>query len=187
MKRKVTPLSDIEIKKAKSKDQNYKLSDGRGLYVLVTTTGGKLWRFDYSFAGKRNTAAFGTYPEISLAAARERREEFRSMIANGIDPSAEKKSQKIKEQIAAETFKTVALEWHANKKADWSENHAERLLKRLEQDIFPAIGNKRLADITPPELLKLLQAIADRTLETAHRLKIACDMIYRYAIVSGNR
>lgn len=185
MKRKVTPLTDMEVKKAKPKEKDYKLSDGGGLYLKVTINGGKLWRLDYSHAGKRLTMAFGSYPEISLSDARKRREEARKLIANGINPCQVKKAQKALVEQKAVTFKTVALEWHQYKSPEWSENHAGRLIKRLEQDIFPFIGDRPISEIRPPELVELMQRIATRTLETAHRLKIAVDQVFRYAVIKG--
>lgn len=185
MPKRVLPLTDIQVRNAKPQAKEYKLTDGGGLYLLVTPPGGKLWRFDYRLNGKRKTLSFKTYPEISLSDARQRREDARKLVANGVDPGDIKKAQKAIEQAQAETFKTVTLEWHEQKKSDWSDNHAGRLLRRLELDIFPYIGDKPLAEIRTPELVTLLERVAIRTLETAHRLKIACDMVFRYAVIKG--
>jgi len=185
MPKRVLPLTDVQVRNAKPQTKEYKLADGGGLYLLVTPTGGKLWRFDYRHNDKRKTLAFKTYPEISLADARQRRDDARKLVANGVDPGEVKRAQKAIEQAQAETFKTVTLEWYGQKKADWSDNHAERILRRLELDIFPAIGDKPIADIRTPELVNLLERVAVRTLETAHRLKIACDMVFRYAVIKG--
>jgi len=185
MPKRVLPLTDVQVRNAKPQAKEYKLSDGGGLYLLVSPTGGKLWRFDYRLNDKRKTLSFKTYPEISLSDARQRREDARKLVANGVDPGEIKKAQKAIEQAQAETFKVVTLEWHEQKKSEWSDNHAERLLRRLELDIFPYIGDKPIAEIRTPELVDLLERVAVRTLETAHRLKIACDMVFRYAVIKG--
>jgi integrase len=185
MPKRVLPLTDVQVRNAKPRDKEYKITDGSGLYLLVTPTGGKIWRFDYRLNDKRKTLSFKSYPEISLADARQRREDARKLVANGVDPGEIKKAQKAIEQARAETFKTVTLEWYDQKKPEWSDNHAERLLRRLELDIFPYIGDKPIADIRTPELVNLLERVAVRTLETAHRLKIACDMVFRYAVIKG--
>ena len=150
MPKRVLPLTDAQVKNAKPKAKEYKLADGGGLYLLVPPTGGKLWRFDYRFNDKRKTLTFKTYPEISLSDARRRRDDARKLVTNGVDPGDVKKAQKAIEQARGETFKTVTLEWHNQKKAEWSDNHAERLLRRLELDIFPFIGDKPIADIRTP-------------------------------------
>lgn len=185
MPKRALPLTDAQVRNAKPKDKPYKLTDGNGLYLLITPTGGKLWRLDYSFAGKRKTLFLKSYPEKSLQDARKDRDDARKLVVSGVDPGELKKAQKAIEQQKAETFKTLSLEWHEQKKPEWSETHAERILKRLEQDIYPYIGDKPISEIKTPELVELLQRIALRTLETAHRLKIAVDMVFRYAVVKG--
>jgi integrase len=185
MPKRALPLTDVQVRNAKPKNKEYKLADGGGLYLLVTPTGGKLWRFDYRFNGKRKTLSFKTYPEISLLDARQHRDDARKLVANGADPGEVRKAQKAIEQARAETFKTVTLEWYYQKKPEWSDNHAERILRRLELDVFSFIGDKPITDIRTPELVNLLERVAVRTLETAHRLKIACDMVFRYAVIKG--
>jgi len=185
MPKRVLPLTDVQVKNAKPQVKEYKLADGGGLYLLVTPTGGKLWRFDYRFNGKRKTLSFKSYPEISLLDARRHRDDARKLVANGADLGEVKKAQKAIEQARAEAFKTVTLEWYYQKKPEWSDNHAERILRRLELDVFPFIGDKPITDIRTPELVELLERVAVRTLETAHRLKIACDMVFRYAVIKG--
>lgn len=189
MPKRIMPLSPLEVEKAKPKEKEYKLSDGYGLHLLVTPSGGKLWRYQYRFDDKQTGVAFGTYPEISLADARNRRDEARQLLANGVDPGAVKKSQKAQEQIQneldANTFEKVARDWHQHNKPDWSDNHADRLLRRLELDIFPYIGSKPIVEIERPEIIELLHRVAVRTLETAHRLKIAFHGVFRYAHNKG--
>lgn len=189
MPKRIMPLAAIEVEKAKTKANEYKLSDGLGLHLLVTPSGGKLWRFQYRFAEKQKSVALGKFPEISLADARKRRDDARTLLANGVDPDAVKKEQKLLEQLQAEidanTFEKVAREWHEYKKPEWSEKHAGRLMRRLELDIFPFIGNKPIVTIERPELVNVLQRIATRTAETAIRLKIAFHGVFRYAHNKG--
>jgi len=185
MPKRIASLTDTEVRKAKPGEKDYKLLDGYGLFLLVTPTGGKLWRLDYRFQDKRKTMALGQYPAVTLADARQRRDDAKKLLANGTDPADVKKLQKATEDQQATTFKTVALEWHEAKKSDWSDTHADRLLKRLEQDIFPFIGSKPITEIRTPELVDVLQRVATRTLETAQRLKIAVSMVCQYATLKG--
>jgi integrase len=186
MPKRITPLSEIQVRNAKPKDHEYKLMDGYGLFLLVTPTSGKLWRFDYRLGDKRKTMAIGTYPAVSLAEARQRREDAKKLLANSVDPSEIKKAQKAAQvEAAANTFEAIARDWHANSKPDWSDNHAERLLKRLEQDVFPFIGSKPISDIKTPEIVEILKRVATRTLETAHRIKTAFYHIFHYAKLHG--
>jgi len=185
MKRTVSGLSDLGCKKAKPGDKAKKLSDGKGLYLLITPSSGRYWRFDYTFDAKRKTLALGTYPEISLQVARGRHAAARSLVANGTDPSTAKKLLAEQERIEAERFREITLQWYDLKKVNWSEAHATRQLKRLEQYIFPAVGTRQIATITTPQWLALLQAVSESSLEVAHKLKYSIDMIYRHAIVTG--
>jgi hypothetical protein len=163
--------------------------DGGGLYLLVSPSGGKLWRFNYRFDGKEKTLFLKSYPDKSLESARTDRNNARQLLANGVDPGAVVKAQKEQEQVQkaidANTFEKVAREWHEHKKPEWSDNHADRLLHRLELDIFPFIGSTPIVEITTPELVNLLQRVATRTLETAHRLKIAFHGVFRHALITG--
>jgi integrase len=186
MPKRIVPLSDLQVKTAKPKGKDYKLVDGYGLYLLVTPTGGKLWRFDYRYSDKRKTVAFGAYPSITLSDARQRREDARKLLANGVDPGAAKKAQKAAKIAETEnSFEAVAREWHERFKQQWTENHAGRLLKRLELDAFPFIGSRPIGEIKAPEMLAVLRRIETRTLETAHRIRIACGQIFRYAVATG--
>jgi integrase len=179
-------LSDLQIKNAKPRDKDYKLTDGFGLHLLITPTGGKLWRFQYRYAGKQKLLSFGVYPSISLVEAREKRETARKQLANEIDPGDLKKAQKAARiENASNSFEAVTREWHERFKTQWSEAHSERILKRLELDIFPWIGARPIGEIKPPEMLSVLRRVEARTLETAHRLKIACGQVFRYAVATG--
>jgi hypothetical protein len=140
MARRVKELSAMEVDKAKPSSKQRKLFDGNGLFLLVSPSGGKWWRFKYSFAGKENTISFGTYPEISLAQARERREEARKLLARGIDPSTSRKQEKAeREELRSNRFEAIAREWHSKMKSEnaWTEDHAVTIMNRMEKDMFP--------------------------------------------------
>jgi len=189
MPKRIRPLVALDVDKAKPKTDEYKLSDGLGLHLLVTASGGKLWRFQYRFAEKQKILAFGSYPNISLSVARERRDDARKLLASGVDPAELKKSRKEQEQaqttIKANTFEVVARRWHQHKLPEWSKNHADRLLRRLELDVFPSIGNRPIVEIERPELVNELRRISVRTVETAVRIKIAFYGIFRYSVDEG--
>ena len=187
MPKRITPLSDIQANKAKPKKKDYKLIDGFGLYLLVTTTGGKLWRFDYRFDGKRKLMAIGAYPTVTLAEARERREAARKLLANGVDPAQVKKAQKWSLTARKEnSFEAVACEWHTKFSGQWSPSHAEKTLDKLKRDVLPWIGQKPTGEIKPPEILSILRRIEDRgALETARRVRIICGQVMRYAVATG--
>jgi integrase len=183
MPKRILPLTDLQVQKAKAKEKEYKLSDGGGLYLLVTPTGGKLWRFDYRFNDKRKTLSFKTYPEISLSQARINREEARKLVANGVDPSEFKKEQAYKRELESQnTFELVTRKWFDTHKGRWSEGHSKHILSRFENDIFPVVGNKPLVDVRRRDLTKILEAVSKRALETAHRMKIAINQMLNYAV-----
>jgi integrase len=186
MPKRIMQLSFPKVDIAKPKAKEYKLSDGFGLHLLVTPSGGKLWRFQYRFANKQKALAFGPFPEISIADARKRREDARQLVATGIDPGDVKKDLKIQEQaqaaVDANTFEVIARRWHQHKKPEWSTNHSDRLLHRLELDVFPTLGNRPIGDIKRSELVGELRRISARTVETAIRLKIAFYGVFRYAL-----
>ena len=179
-------LNDIAVKKAKPKEQPYKLADGRGMYLLVTETG-KYWRLDYRMDAKRKTLALGCYPDVPLAKARERREAARQQIADRVDPGAVRKAQK---QAAGErranSFEVIAREWHSKHAPSWASNHGEKILRLLKRDLFPWLGSKPIRELTAPELLATLRRIESRgALETAHRALQNCGQVFRYAIATG--
>jgi len=185
MPKRILELTDIQVRNAKPKAQQYKLTDGKGLYLLVTPTGGKLWRFDYKFKDKRNTLTFKTYPEISLLKARQSREDARQLITNGIDPSEYKKDQKSAAELAAlNTFEAVTRQWFETHKGRWSEGHSKHIFSRFENDIFPVVGNKPIAEVRRKDLTALLEAVSKRALETAHRIKIAINQMLNYAVAN---
>jgi integrase len=176
------PLSDTATRNAKPKDKPYKLADEKGLYLLIKPAG-KYWRLDYRFDGKRKTLALGVYPDISLKEAREKRDEARKQIAQGVDPSAERKATKTAQ---TESFEAVAREWFAKFAPSWAESHSDKIMRRLERDVFPWIGARPVREITAPELLAVLRRIETRgALETAHRAHQNCGQVFRYAVATG--
>ena len=180
------PLTDTAIRNAKAKDKPYKLSDGRGLYLLVNKQG-KYFRWDYRFGGKRKTFSFGIYPDVKLKEVRERHEDLRRILAQDIDPMEYKKEIKVKIQTEAlHSFEVVAREWFLKNKPVWTKKHTQTIISRLENNIFPWLGNTEVYDISAPMLLETLRRIEDRgAIETAHRVKQICGQIFRYAIATG--
>jgi integrase len=180
------PLTDTAVRNAKPGSKPYKLTDGGGLYLLINTAG-KYWRFDYRFAGKRKTLAVGVYPTITLAKARERREEARKLLAHDTDPSMVRAVQKqTRQQAAANSFEAVAREWHGKKKPGWAPATAQRMLRSLENNVFPWIGSKPISEIKPTELLSAIRNAESRgALDLAHRLREMAGQVFRYAVATG--
>lgn len=177
-------LTDIKVRTAKPTDKQYKLTDGNGMHLLVHPNGSKYWRLQYRFGGKQKMLALGVYPDVSLADARARRDDARKLLANGIDPGDKKKNDKI-EQEEARTFEQLAIEWHATNKK-WSEEHSRRVLKSLEDNLFPAIGKRNIADLKTRDLLAPIKAVElSGRLEVASRLQQRTTAIMRYAVQSG--
>lgn len=184
MPRQNAPLADIQVNKAKRKEKDYKLSDGGGLHLLVTKTGGKLWRMQYRFDGKQKMLSFGSYPAISLADARQRREDARKLLANGQDPAAVKKAvQEAATVAAASTFEAVAGKWFEKRKPEWVDSHAVSIKGRLDNYILPAFGSKPIAEVTAADVRTMLLKIEARgTVEAAKRVKVICGQVFRYAV-----
>ena len=181
-------LSDVKVRSAKPREKAYKLADERGLYLYIKPNDSKFWRFKYRFAGKEKLLSIGMYGDVSLADAREKRDEARKLLAKDIDPGVVKQSSKRSVKLAAvNSFEAVAREWHAKcASKKWTPKHAERILIRLEKDIFPFIGSKPIAEIDAPELLNALTRIENRgAVDTAHRAHQNCGQIFRYAIATG--
>ena len=187
MPKRIAPLSDIQVKNAKPQEKEYKLMDGYGLFLLVTPTNGKLWRFDYRTSDKRKTMAFGAYPAITLADARQRREDAKKLLANGVDPGEMKKFLKqAKVALDENSFEIVAREWITKFSGQWSQVHATTIMDRLEKDVFPYMGQRPVIDIKSPELLAVLRRVESRgALDTAHRIRNHCGQVFRYAVATG--
>ena len=181
------PLTDTAIRNAKARAKPFRLADARGLYLEMAPAGGKWWRLKYRFGGKEKRLSLGVYPDVSLGMARERRDSARKLLADGVDPSANRKAQNAaKVERAANSFETVAREWYAKFAPGWVAGHGEKIIRRLERDIFPWIGAKPIAEVTAPELLKAIRRIEDRGAnETAHRAMQNCGQVFRYAIATG--
>ena len=180
-------LSDTKIRNTKPSGKPTKIYDTDGLFMIVTPVGGKWWRFKYRLDGKEKLISLGTYPEISLTDARQRRDDARKLVANGVDPSTFKKEQKAaKIELTENSFEFVAREWFAKFTREWSKVHTATVKERLERDVFPYIGNRNISDIKAPELLLVLRRIESRgALDTAHRTRNHCGQVFRYAIATG--
>lgn len=180
------PLSDPAIKKAKPTDKPYKLSDGKGLYLLVNAAG-KYWRMDYRFGGKRKTLALGVYSDVGLARAREKRDEARKRLADGVDPGELRKVTKTQQaESAANSFETIAREWYAKAYAGKAESTREKTMTRLEQDVFPMIGAKPVSAITAGDVRAVVERIEQRgALDIAKRAFNYIGRTLRYADSRG--
>jgi len=186
MPKRIIPLSDMQVARVKPQAKQITLFDGGGLFLLVTPTGGKLWRLKYRFEGKGKLLALGSYPEISLMEARRRRDEARKNIAHGVDPAVLRKAQKQADTEETETFEVITREWYGKFLHTWVKGHADKTLNLMEKDLFPWIGNRPISNITPPELLAVLRRIESRgALDTAHRARGLLGRIFRYAVSTG--
>lgn len=180
-------LTDTSIRKAQTPTKPTKLADERGMYLLLTPSGGRLWRLKYRYAGKEKLLALGAYPDVPLAKAREARDEARKALAQGMDPSAVRQQEKrAKAEAHANDFETVAREWLENVKPGWAAVYHGDTVKRFEAFIFPTIGRRPIASLTALDLLPLLRKIEERgTRVTAHKVHRACGQAFRYAIATG--
>lgn len=181
------PLTDTKIRKAKPTEKTQRLFDGGGLYLEISPKGGKWWRLKYRYGGKEKRLSLGIYPDISLKDARERRDAARKLLANDVDPSENRKAAKAAKIVqASNSFEIVAREWYAKHSPNWSPNHGNRIIRRLERDIFPWLGGKPIAEINAPQLLDVIRRIEKRgALETAHRALSNCGQVFRYAVATG--
>lgn len=184
-------LTDTAVKNAKAEDKARKLADEKGLYLLAKPlpdgSCGKYWRMDYRHAGKRKTLALGVYPDVGLKDAREKRDAARKLLADDIDPGENKRVQKsARVERAANSFEVIAREWFAKQKPGWAITHADKIIKRLENDVFPWLGGRAIAEITSPDVLAVLRRIEGRgTNDTAHRAGGNISQVFRYAIATG--
>jgi integrase len=180
-------LTDTGIKAAKPTDKPIKMTDGDGLYLLLNPNGGKWWRFDYRFDGKRKTLSMGTYPDVGLKDARTRRDDARKLIASSIDPGEHRKANKnARADAVGNSFEAVAREWFTKLLPTWTPDHADKIIKRLERDVFPWIGGKPVTDLNAPAVLTTIRRIEARgRLETAHRALQNCGQVFRYAVATG--
>jgi len=181
------PLSDTAIRRAKPTDKPYKLPDERGLFLLIQPNGSKYWRQKYRFDGKEKSLSHGVYPDVGLKAAREKREDARRLLADGIDPGENRKIQKAaRQERAANSFEVVAREWFAKFSPNWATSHSGKIISRLERDVFPWLGHRPIDEIKAAELLRSIKKIEARgVLETAHRALQNCSQIFRYGVAHG--
>ena len=172
---------------AKPKDKPYKLADEKGLYLFIQSSGSKLWRFDYRFGGKRKTLALGSFPDVSLSDARDRRDAARKLLANDTDPSETKKAAKAsKVGLQLNSLEVVAREWTSSYFTNKSASHQQRTLRRLELYIFPWMGSRQISEITAPQILEAVKRIENlNKLETAHRTLQAVSQVFRHAVQTG--
>lgn len=180
-------LTDKQIRAAKPQAKPFKITDDRGLHLMISPAGGKLWRYRYEIGGKEKLLALGAYPAVSLAEAREARDAARKTLDQGRDPSVEKKLQRAARAATdAHTFESVAREWHALRKPTWRPKHAEIVLNSLVADVFPTLGALPIASITPPMVLSTLRAIEKRGVpDTAHRVRQRMSAVFVHGIASG--
>lgn len=180
-------LTDIAVRNAKAADKPRKVTDGRGMHLLVQPNGGKYWRLKYRFGGKEKLLALGVYPDVSLAAARKARDQARELLAQGVDPGELRKEEwRAARAATQDSFEAVAREWYHKHAPGWSESHQTRTIGRLEQDAIPWLGKLPIAEISAPELLSVLRRIEERgALYTAHRVRQICGKVFRYAIATG--
>ncbi|BCL75625.1 integrase [Jeongeupia sp. HS-3] len=188
MARKIKPLSDTDCRNAKSRDKDYSLFDGGGLFLLIKASGTKSWRFKFTKPnGKSGLTAFGDYPALSLAEARAKREEARGLLAVGVDPIENKRQAKLDaEYDRTSSFEAISREWHAKNAAKWSAAHARNILARLEAYVFPAIGRQPVTNLKTRDLLAPLRKIEENgTLEVAGRVRQHISGVMRYAVQTG--
>lgn len=180
MARTVTPLTDPKCEAAKPREKPYKLSDGKGLYLLVKPGGGKTWRMKYHRPdGRENTLTFGDYPATTLKAARTKAATARALLAQEIDPAEQARQE---QESTALTFEKVAREWHAARSIRWSKDHANTVLRRMELHLFPTLGPKPVASLKLRDLLMPIKAVETRgTLEAANRLSQYTASVMRHA------
>ncbi len=180
-------LTDTSIRNAKPSDKPRRMFDGGGLYLEVSPRGGKWWRFKYRFEGKEKRLSLGVYPDVSLKKARERHGSARKLLADGVNPSENRKAQKDSQlERAANSFEVIAREWHKKQSSTWSARHSDGIIKRLERDIFPWLGEKAISELTPKDLLTVLRRVEERNaIESAHRILGNCGQIFRYAVATG--
>lgn len=180
-------LTARQVETAKPKEKSYKLFDGGGLYLEVTAKGSRYWRMKYRFGGKEKRLAFGVFPTVTLAEAREMRNQAKKVLAAGGDPGEIKKEEKAIQKLnTGNTFEAIAREWHKSKADRWSLRYRDEIIDTFEKDIFPYIGKRPIAEIKPLELLETLRKMEKRgALEKMRKVRQRCGEVYRYAIITG--
>ncbi|HEN3658145.1 TPA: tyrosine-type recombinase/integrase [Yersinia enterocolitica] len=181
------PLSARQVETAKPQEKAYKLSDGGGLFLYVSITGAKSWRLKYRINGKEKLLTIGLFPATTLADARQKRDEAKSLLADGVDPSQDKKAKKVSQRISAEnTFEAIAKEWHSSKRKVWTPDYSDLVMSMFIRDVFPFIGHMPIKDVKPLMLLDVLRKIEARgAMEMARKTRRRCGEVFKYAIVTG--
>ncbi len=183
-------LTDNAVRQAKPAEKPYRKLDGEGLVLLIQPTGAKWWRFRYRFKGKAKMISLGAYPRVSLIEARNLRDDAVKKINEGIDPSdhraAERQAVAIEKTVATNTFEAIAMEWYGRHSPTWATAHAKRVKERLDNHVFPYLGQKPITEINAPMVLDVLRRLEDvGKLETAHKTKQSMGQVFRYAIATG--
>jgi integrase len=180
-------LTNTAIRNADPGKKPVKLFDGGGLFLLINPNGSRWWRLKYRFDRSEKLLSLGVYPDVGLKDARERRDEARKLIAGGIDPGAARKAQKTSRlDRAANSVETVAKEWFEKFATNWAPTYSSKVIARFEKDIYPWIGDRPVAEVSPREILEVLRRIEKRgALETAHRALSECSQLFRYAVATG--
>ncbi len=181
------PLTDKAVRNLRPQARPYKITDGHGMYLLVSPKGAKYWRLKFRHGGKEKLLALGVFPEIGLAEARRRRAKARALLYEGDDPCAVRQAKKrMALLLSGNSFETVAREWYENQRDGWSDSHAGQVLVRLQRELFPRLGARPIAEIDAPELLYVLRGIEKRgALELTSKVRIVAGQIFRYAIATG--
>jgi integrase len=181
------PLTDAAVRNAKPGAKPAKLFDERGLFLIVTPGGGKWWRFRYSFDRKEKLLALGTYPDVSLASARQKRDEARTLLADGTDPSEQRKAAKAaRAGLAGNTFEVIGREWYAKIAPTLADTTKEKIIRRLEVDAFPVIGNRPIASLAAADLIRVIERIEQRgSVDIARRVHNYIGRVFRYAVGRG--
>ncbi|WP_436882923.1 tyrosine-type recombinase/integrase [Enterobacter asburiae] len=181
------PLTARQIETARPRDKDYKLTDAQGLYLLVKKSGAKYWNLKYRFVGKEKKLSIGVYPTVTLAEARSRREDARRLLREGKDPSYEKQASKQAHRVnVGNTFKAIATEWFAHKARQWTERYLNDQIARMENKVYPFIGQRPITEIQPMEILNCLREVEkDGKLETLRKTRQICTQIFTHAIITG--
>ena len=193
-------LSNATIKAIKGSDPRRRISDGDGLYLRLFVNGGShAWRFDYRFDGRRNTLSLGTYPTTTLSDARQKADEARRLVRSGQDPSDVRKAAReaatARREAATresaglppiDSFEAVAREWYRKHAPNWAATHSDKIIRRLERDVFPWIGRMPISSIRPADILAVLRRVEERgAIETTHRVQQNCGQVFRYAVATA--
>ncbi|NIJ34956.1 tyrosine-type recombinase/integrase [Sphingomonas oligoaromativorans] len=180
-------LTDAKVRAAKPRSKTYKLSDTNRLFLMVTPSGGKLWRWNYDYDGRHKSMAFGAWPIVSLADARTKRDEAYTALCEGHDPAIVKKLRiEANLESSRQTFERVARDWHENARSQWAPIHAQDVIRSLERDVFPTIGSLPIAQLIPPLILSVLREVESRgAIETAKRIRQRISAVFVYAIAKG--